>query len=623
LCEKLRESPKLRMLVPRVYGLGDLSQILDERAYEQAQAVLQLMGPDLRKFVLTESYTKAARAVIERGFVLLLGQPAAGKSTIAATLAVGASDVFGCRPMKVDSPEELKQHWNTHERQFFWVDDAFGPTQYERDWTIGWNKVFPEMRAAIERGSRILFTSRDYIFRAAQSDLKTSAFPLLANSQVVVEVERLSSDERAQILYNHVRLGKQPKKFRTSVKPHLDAVASHGKFLPEIARRLGDPMFTSAFVVSRDSLLKFVDEPEHFLCDVMRGLGPAMKGAVALVFMRAGVLESPVVCSPQEASALSRLGTTEAAATKALQDGNGSFFLFITEGPSNSWRFRHPTMRDAFAALVAGDAELLEIYLRGAPVGRLVREVTCGRKLEFGERICVPTTLFSIVAARLRELPPDSVWHRNWEPLLHFLSWRCSKDFLALYIKEDPELFQKARLPGAYLGAYASSELVPLLHRHGLLPESERQNFVQQVKRITRTTLDTGCLEDGVRTIFTDDELTACIDNLSEFVARSLDDEILDTKRSFNPKEDSSGDSCFESLTDHLDALNEELASRNDAKAQEIRSAIAQGLNRIGKLAEELDAERPEENDDGWEEVRFPQQGDSSDSRSIFEDVDS
>jgi hypothetical protein len=69
--------------------------------------------------------------------------------------------------------------------------------------------------------------------------------------------------------------------------------------------------------------------------------------------------------------------------------------------------------------------------------------------------------------------------------------------------------------------------------------------------------------------------------------------------------------------------LNEELASRNDAKAQEIRSAIAQGLNRIGKLAEELDAERPEENDDGWEEVRFPQQGDSSDSRSIFEDVDS
>ncbi|WP_197685429.1 hypothetical protein [Nitrospira japonica] len=31
--QQIRESKRLRMLVPRVYGLGDLSQILDERAY--------------------------------------------------------------------------------------------------------------------------------------------------------------------------------------------------------------------------------------------------------------------------------------------------------------------------------------------------------------------------------------------------------------------------------------------------------------------------------------------------------------------------------------------------------------------------------------------------------------
>jgi hypothetical protein len=36
----IRESPRLRMLVPRVYGLGDLSQILDQRGYDQAQEIL-------------------------------------------------------------------------------------------------------------------------------------------------------------------------------------------------------------------------------------------------------------------------------------------------------------------------------------------------------------------------------------------------------------------------------------------------------------------------------------------------------------------------------------------------------------------------------------------------------
>jgi hypothetical protein len=34
--DQIRESKHLRMMVPRVYGLGDLSQILDERAYAQA-----------------------------------------------------------------------------------------------------------------------------------------------------------------------------------------------------------------------------------------------------------------------------------------------------------------------------------------------------------------------------------------------------------------------------------------------------------------------------------------------------------------------------------------------------------------------------------------------------------
>src|SRR4051794_20254277 len=41
ITEQIRENKRLRMLVPRVYGLGDLSQILDERAYLQARTILE------------------------------------------------------------------------------------------------------------------------------------------------------------------------------------------------------------------------------------------------------------------------------------------------------------------------------------------------------------------------------------------------------------------------------------------------------------------------------------------------------------------------------------------------------------------------------------------------------
>lgn len=47
--QQIRDHKNLRMMVPRVYGLGDLSQILDERAYDQATAVLESMRDGLAR----------------------------------------------------------------------------------------------------------------------------------------------------------------------------------------------------------------------------------------------------------------------------------------------------------------------------------------------------------------------------------------------------------------------------------------------------------------------------------------------------------------------------------------------------------------------------------------------
>jgi tetratricopeptide (TPR) repeat protein len=58
-------------------GLGDLSQILDERAYAQADAILRALSYDLSKFVITDAYRRSVKALTEHGFVLLLGEPAA------------------------------------------------------------------------------------------------------------------------------------------------------------------------------------------------------------------------------------------------------------------------------------------------------------------------------------------------------------------------------------------------------------------------------------------------------------------------------------------------------------------------------------------------------------------
>jgi hypothetical protein len=183
---QLNERPRLRMMVPRVYGIGDLSQILDERAYTQARYILSAMGDDLRCFVPTAAHREAVNALTTHGFVLLLGDPASGKSTIAAILALGALDEGSSGAIRISSSDQLER-WNPDEKQFLWVDDAFGSNQYNASKVDGWNAQLPLLRAAVRQGTRILFTSRNYIWEAARRELRISHFPLLKESQVIIE----------------------------------------------------------------------------------------------------------------------------------------------------------------------------------------------------------------------------------------------------------------------------------------------------------------------------------------------------------------------------------------------------------------------------------------------------
>jgi hypothetical protein len=132
IVRQIRSSPRLRMMAPRLYGLGDLSDLLDARAYEQAQLILSAMGDDLQRLVVTEAHRKSVRAISAHNLVLLLGPPAAGKSTIGASLAIGAADIWQCGTIRATSPEDIRRHLSPGTPQFFWIDDAWGNTQYQR-----------------------------------------------------------------------------------------------------------------------------------------------------------------------------------------------------------------------------------------------------------------------------------------------------------------------------------------------------------------------------------------------------------------------------------------------------------------------------------------------------------
>jgi hypothetical protein len=87
----IRSSARLRALVPQVYGLGDLTSIVDERLSEQSRALLDSWIPKLRTYVPTRAHRDAVNAISDHGVVLLLGNPSSGKSAIGAIVSTIAS----------------------------------------------------------------------------------------------------------------------------------------------------------------------------------------------------------------------------------------------------------------------------------------------------------------------------------------------------------------------------------------------------------------------------------------------------------------------------------------------------------------------------------------------------
>lgn len=619
--DQIRESKYLRMMVPRVYGLGDLSQILDERAYAQAKAVLESMREDLAKVVLTESYRKAARALDAHRFVLLVGEPASGKTTIASLLAMSSADQWGASVVKLVTPKDVVDRWNPHEKsQLFWIDDAFGVTQYESGLATGWNHILNEVKTILRQGNRVVMTSRDYIYNRARKDLKEGSFPLFQESQVVIDVHDLTVDERSQILYNHLKLGKQPREFRATVKPHLESVAGHHRFIPEIARRLADPFFTRNMHLSKWSLEGFVDKREQFLLDTCKELDTGSKAAMALIYMSSGRLPSPISLTPAEEESLKRLDSDLGACTAALDALRDSLVVHMTSEGESFWTFKHPTIGDAYSVILRESPELLGIYVRGSDIGKLMRQITCG-DVGIEGAIVLPVSLSNLVIKRLLAYKTSSAFKTEWisgwgarRELLGFLAERCSKQFLEAYLRADQKLIESIAKPMPYLDFSVEIALAIRLFTLGLLPEHVRSALVETVGKYARDGEDSRVLYDPeLRSLLNDKELSRLREAIRTEVLPRIEEVRFEHQVGREPEDDPEW---------HMMRFTQLLSVIEETYPHSRR--IRKIVNKQRLLLQEWIDENPTELDNSTSrdiKVDDPSASPAS-SRSIFDDLD-
>ena len=612
---QIRSSARLRALVPRIYGLGDLSTILDERCVSQTHALLGHLQSSLCAYVPTTAHRTAVRILGEHKIVLLLGAPATGKSMIAAILATTAIDGDKHQCLKCDGPLELSSRWNPHEsNRLYWIDDAFGPNQLRTDYIDCWINTMPKVKTAIESGNRFILTSRSHIWHGAKPKLGTRNMSVLEDGRAVVDLGSLSPEEREQIIYNHLKAGNQPTTWKRRIKLHLPSLAENPRLLPEIARRLGDSRFTKALINLPGDLIKYVAEPAEFLIQTIQELDEPHQAAMTLIFLHQGKLAAQDIPGDSTNLVAEKYGVTARAISEALPQLEGSFVSIRREDSMQFWGFVHPTFTDAISSMLSARPDLVDLYVRGARVETLLAEATCEGAVSIRDAVVIPSSASDHLVSRLIKVPDVAEINRA---LFEFLANRASDSVIVDVLSADSGILK--RVADSHWRTVHDPRVCFLARAHKLhrLPNDLRFEVAYELEHTALNDLDASFLgDDDILALLQPTQLLQLGGKLVAVLDDNISDRICKIADEADP--DSDVPDQFDQVRSFVEQLKETyffeetILNRLQSVSEEIDEAIA-----------EVSSKRSPEEDTGfWSNISPAKVTAAPKGRSIFSDID-
>jgi hypothetical protein len=241
ICQFLDIHGDIRKSYPQLLGLADLDVIVNRDLYSRSQAYLRDWQPRLSTYVLTEAHIKAMSVLKKEHFVVLDGPPEAGKTTIAAALAlIHAADGFEIIDVRSSNDvfrvsDERWSNGKKEEKQtLFIADDAIGSIYLVPAKADEWSRDLPGILRQLSSRRLLVWTARRYILEEAlaTSRLRDAAAEFPRPHEVIVEVGKLTTLQKAEILYNHAKQGHLSADHRKLIRTHALDISTHPNFSP-------------------------------------------------------------------------------------------------------------------------------------------------------------------------------------------------------------------------------------------------------------------------------------------------------------------------------------------------------------------------------------------------------
>jgi hypothetical protein len=239
----LSNNPHARYAFPSLLAFTDLENIFLRKEEFKNKGYIKYAREEIKRFVSTNHYLEAYKRILDYNFLMLVGNPKSGKTSIVEALALVFLENSDYKPYFIHNTDEffnVLAYLSPNEGALFICDDIFGKHELDQSKLQEWTDYFQSVMGLVETNRKFIFTTCQYIYEefANKSGLR-ALFPNVDDpTRYLVKLSKLSEEEREQILEKHLLMSNLPKEKIELVNILKADILACKDFSPEVVRSL-------------------------------------------------------------------------------------------------------------------------------------------------------------------------------------------------------------------------------------------------------------------------------------------------------------------------------------------------------------------------------------------------
>lgn len=218
-----------------------LSMIQNQNIFIDCNEILNDIEKYTKLFVTTEAYFECRKKLIDKNIIIIIGTPGVGKSTISKMLLLFfASNNYAVRYVTDNNIKDIKNilSRDPFKKEIILLDDFLG--QHYLKLNERQPNELKSLISFIEKNpnKKIIMNSRITIINEAYSSSINFAnlFDSYEKDNYLIDLDKMSFLEKAQILYNHLYFNDLPMEFLSNIKKDKNylLIVKHKNYNPRI-----------------------------------------------------------------------------------------------------------------------------------------------------------------------------------------------------------------------------------------------------------------------------------------------------------------------------------------------------------------------------------------------------